>query len=222
MFQVAMVRLIAGHYRRSGDDLAGTSRPGDLAMQMDGDESSNIEDRRSEGGGFGGGGGGFGGGGFPHPDGRRRRRPVQGRLRPDRLRRHRHDHGRRSAAPSWAACGRRRRHLELRAGATVLFGQPHARHARAGRRRRDPVRLARAEEHRGRLARASSSDMGRQYREPRLVLFRDATRTAVRRRPGGDGAVLLPGRPAGLSRPRLLRRAGARASARPASSRRPT
>jgi hypothetical protein len=23
MFQVAMVRLIAGHYRRSGDDLAG-------------------------------------------------------------------------------------------------------------------------------------------------------------------------------------------------------
>jgi predicted metalloprotease len=30
-------------------------------MQMDGDESSNIEDRRGEGGGFGG--GGFGGGG---------------------------------------------------------------------------------------------------------------------------------------------------------------
>ncbi len=36
-------------------------------MQMDGDESSNIEDRRGEGG-FGGGafgGGGFGGGGIP-------------------------------------------------------------------------------------------------------------------------------------------------------------
>ncbi|KAF0097955.1 MAG: putative neutral zinc metallopeptidase [Rhodospirillaceae bacterium] len=32
-------------------------------MRMDGDESSNIEDRRGEGGGFGG--GGFGGGGFP-------------------------------------------------------------------------------------------------------------------------------------------------------------
>ena len=31
-------------------------------MQMDGDESSNVEDRRSEGGGFGG--GGFGGGGL--------------------------------------------------------------------------------------------------------------------------------------------------------------
>ena len=31
-------------------------------MQMDGDESSNIEDRRGEGGGFGG--GGFGGGGL--------------------------------------------------------------------------------------------------------------------------------------------------------------
>ena len=39
-------------------------------MQMDGDESSNIEDRRGEGGGFGGGGfgaGGFGGPGIPIP-----------------------------------------------------------------------------------------------------------------------------------------------------------
>ena len=36
-------------------------------MRMDGDESSNIEDRRGEGGGFGG--GGFGGGGFPIPMG---------------------------------------------------------------------------------------------------------------------------------------------------------
>ena len=33
-------------------------------MQMDGDQSSNIEDRRSEGGGFGGGGGVHGGGRF--------------------------------------------------------------------------------------------------------------------------------------------------------------
>lgn len=38
-------------------------------MQMDGDESSNIEDRRGEGGGFGGGfgGGGLGGGGLGGP-----------------------------------------------------------------------------------------------------------------------------------------------------------
>src|SRR5476649_2998698 len=42
-------------------------------MQLDGDESSNIEDRRGDrrgGGGFGGGGfggGGFGGGGIPIP-----------------------------------------------------------------------------------------------------------------------------------------------------------
>jgi predicted metalloprotease len=39
-------------------------------MQMDGDESSNIEDRRGEGGGFGGGGfggGGLGGTGIPIP-----------------------------------------------------------------------------------------------------------------------------------------------------------
>jgi len=39
-------------------------------MQIDGDQSSNVEDRRSEGGGgFGGGGGGFGGGGFQIPMG---------------------------------------------------------------------------------------------------------------------------------------------------------
>ena len=39
-------------------------------MQMDGDESSNIEDRRDDGGSyFGGGGGGFGGGGIPIPMG---------------------------------------------------------------------------------------------------------------------------------------------------------
>src|SRR5882724_8597717 len=63
MFQVAMVRLIARHYRRS--------RSGRAAMQMDGDESSNIEDRRGQGG-FGGGGfggGGLGGGGIPIPIG---------------------------------------------------------------------------------------------------------------------------------------------------------
>ena len=36
-------------------------------MRMDGDESSNIEDRRGDGGGFGG--GGLGGGGFPIPMG---------------------------------------------------------------------------------------------------------------------------------------------------------
>ena len=41
-------------------------------MELNSDESSNIEDRRGEGGGFGGGGfggGGFGGGGFPIPIG---------------------------------------------------------------------------------------------------------------------------------------------------------
>lgn len=39
-------------------------------MQMDGDQSNNIEDRRSDGGGgFGGGGGGLGGGGFQIPIG---------------------------------------------------------------------------------------------------------------------------------------------------------
>jgi predicted metalloprotease len=38
-------------------------------MELDNDESSNIEDRRGEGGGFGGFGGGYGGGGFGVPMG---------------------------------------------------------------------------------------------------------------------------------------------------------
>ena len=38
-------------------------------MQMDGDESSNIEDRRGDGGYFGGGGGYGGMGGIPIPTG---------------------------------------------------------------------------------------------------------------------------------------------------------
>ena len=48
-------------------------------MQMDGDESSNIEDRRGEGG-FGGGafgGGGFGGGGGSGGAGRPAQQPAR-------------------------------------------------------------------------------------------------------------------------------------------------
>ena len=44
------------------------------------------------------------------------------------------------------------------------------------------------------------------YQEPKLVLFTGATPTACGTRPGGDGAVLLPARPEGLHRPRLLPR----------------
>jgi hypothetical protein len=46
---------------------------------------------------------------------------------------------------------------------------------------------------------------GGTYQKPRLVLFRGATQTGLRPGPGRHGAVLLPGRPEGLHRPRLLR-----------------
>ncbi len=46
---------------------------------------------------------------------------------------------------------------------------------------------------------------GGQYQAPKLVLFRGSTPTACGRGESGDGPVLLPGRPQGLPRPRLLR-----------------
>ena len=56
---------------------------------------------------------------------------------------------------------------------------------------------------------------GRRLREPKLVLFSRRGRVGLRLRPGGDGPVLLPGRPEGVHRPRLLQRAARAASARP-------
>ena len=61
-----------------------------------------------------------------------------------------------------------------------------------------------------------------QYRDAKLVLFRDATPTGVRHGPDGERAVLLPGRREGLHRPRLLRRAAAALRRRRATSRRRT
>ena len=47
------------------------------------------------------------------------------------------------------------------------------------------------------------------YQKPKLVLFTGATRTGVRRRPVGDGPVLLPARPARSTSTSLLRAAEA-------------
>ena len=52
--------------------------------------------------------------------------------------------------------------------------------------------------------RAIFRQAGRAYQEPKLVLFTGATPTACGTGQTGDGPVLLPGRPEGLHRPRLL------------------
>ena len=76
----------------------------------------------------------------------------------------------------------------------------------AGRRPAGAVRLGRARRHRGHLARAVPPDGRRVSRaDPGPVLGRG--RLGLRLRSGRHGAVLLPGRPEGLHRPRLLRRA---------------
>ena len=49
--------------------------------------------------------------------------------------------------------------------------------------------------------------LGNRYRPTTAVLFRDAIQSGLRLRPVRDRAVLLPGRPQGLSRSRVLQRA---------------
>jgi predicted metalloprotease len=138
-------------------------------MQMDGDQSSNIEDRRDNGG-FGG--GGFGGG-FPIPVGGGGLfkggfglvafvviAMIMGA-----------DPG---AILSDVAGG----------GGTTYTQEPPARPAAAGR---TAPMAAPSDEQAQFVSRVLKStedvwndifrDMGRQYREPKLVLFRDATRT---------------------------------------------
>ena len=197
MFQVAMVRLIARHYRRSRDDLdlgdlpcrwtatkaaisrIAAAKAADLAAA---DSAAAAASRSPSAAAVA---------------------AVQGRLRPGGLRRDRHDLRRRSDG----AVERpgRRRHVELHGARHP--DQPNGAPGGHGRSR-NPVRVARAEEHRGRLdvplprhgpaiSRAQAGALSRRHAH------------GLRRRPGGDGAVLLPARPARLSRPRLLRRAGA-------------
>ncbi len=149
-------------------------------MQMDGDQSNNIEDRRDEGGGgFGGGGfggGGFGGGGFGGPG-----IPMGGGggtmfkggfglvafvvialvL---------------GADPGALLGG-------LGGGGTPSVQTPSSSSSSASRTAPRPAGDAEAQ-FVSRVLKSTETvwsdifrDMGRVYREPRLVLFRDATRT---------------------------------------------
>jgi predicted metalloprotease len=138
-------------------------------MQMDGDESSNIEDRRGEGGGFGGGGfggGGFGGGGIPIPLGGGLFRGGFGLIaivvialilgiNPLSL-------------------------LGLDGGGSGYVAPSQTRTASRPAGNADPETqfvarvLKSTEDEWSKIF----QEMGRQYRQPRLVLYRDATQTA--------------------------------------------
>ncbi len=142
-------------------------------MQMDGDESSNIEDRRDDGaGGFGGGGfgGGFGGPGIPSPMGGGGGFAFKG--------------GFGLVAIIVIA-------LVLGADPGTLLGglvggDPSVRSSAPASSSRSAPRASADPETQfvSRVLKSTEDvwsdifrDMGRTYRQPKLVLFRDATRT---------------------------------------------
>ena len=137
-------------------------------MQMDGDESSNIEDRRGQGGGFGGGGfggGGFGGGGIPMGGGL-----FKGGF------------GLIAVVVIGMILGVNPLSLlgGTDGGTSNVAPQGQSRPASRPSANADPETqfvarvLKSTEDVWGDLF----QQMGRQYRQPRLVLFRDATQTA--------------------------------------------
>ncbi|MFI4998667.1 MAG: neutral zinc metallopeptidase [Reyranellales bacterium] len=134
-------------------------------MQMDGDESSNIEDRRGEGGGFGGGLGGMGGPGFGIPLGGGLFKGGFGLI-------------------AFIVIA-----LVLGADPTSLLGglgsgssdyQPSQTHMASRPATGDPETrfVARVLKSTEDVWTDLFQQMGRQYRDPRLVLFRDATQTS--------------------------------------------
>ena len=150
--------------------------------------SDNIEDDRDAGY-----GGGYGGGGFGIPGGGARHRHRH-RARPDRLGdRHRSEHSDRRR-------GAHQRRLAVSAGLSAE--QPA--HRRAERPHR-PVRRRRARQYRGHLGR---DIFKRGPAIPSAAAAALSRRRAgrLRLRASGDGAVLLPERPAHLSRHLVLQR----------------
>lgn len=135
-------------------------------MQMDGDESSNIEDRRGEGGGFGG--GGFGGGGMGGL-------PIGGGLFKGGF-----------GLIAIVVIG-----LILGVNPLTLLGglggnssyvapqsQPRTASRPAGNADPETQFVARVLKSTEDVWGEQFREMGRQYRQPRLVLYRDATQTA--------------------------------------------
>jgi predicted metalloprotease len=151
-------------------------------MQMDGEESSNIEDRRGDGG-FGGGlgGGGFGGGGIPIPLGGGLFRGGFGLI-------------------AIVVIG-----LILGINPLSLLGlsEGGSGYVAPSQTRTAARPSAGADRETQFVARVLKStedewskifqEMGRQYRQPRLVLYRDATQTACGAGQSAMGPFYCPG-----------------------------
>jgi predicted metalloprotease len=139
-------------------------------MQMDGDQSSNIEDRRDDGG-----SGGFGGGGFPIPMGGGGGGLFKGGF------------GLVAFVVIAMIMGADPGAIlsDIAGGGGATYTQePPARPASAGRSTPAAQPSDDQAQFVSRVLKSTEDvwndifrDMGRQYREPRLVLFRDATRT---------------------------------------------
>src|SRR5258707_4229093 len=147
-------------------------------MQMDGDESSNIEDRRGEGGGFGG--GGFGGGGFGGPG---IGLPLGGGL-------FRGGFGLIAIVVIGLILGINPLSLLGLDGGSGYVEPSQTRSASRPAGNADPETqfvarvLKSTEDEWSKIF----QEMGRQYRQPRLVLYRDATQTAC----GGGQSAMGP------------------------------
>lgn len=140
-------------------------------MQMDGDQSSNIEDRRDDGG-FGG--GGFGGGGFPIPMGGGGGGLFKGGF------------GLVAFVVIAMIMGADPGAIlsDIAGGGATYTQEPPARPASAGRTTPGAQPSDDQAQFVSRVLKSTEDvwndifrGMGQQYREPRLVLFRDATRT---------------------------------------------
>lgn len=164
-------------------------------MQMDGDESSNIEDRRGDGGGFGGGGfggggfgGGFGGGGMGGG------LPLGGGL-------FRGGFGLIAIVVICLILGINP--LTLLTGMSTTSGynsgyvapQPQTRTASRPGANADPEEqfVARVLKSTEDVWGQQFREMNRQYREPRLVLYRNATNTACGMGQSAMGPFYCPG-----------------------------
>jgi len=158
-------------------------------MELDNDESSNIEDRRGEGGGFGGGfgGGGFGGGGFGGPG---IPIPLGGGL-------FKGGFGLIAIVVIGLILGVNPLSLLGMAGGGSDYVAPPSQTRTAARpsANADPETqfVARVLKSTETVWGEQFQEMGRSYRQPRLVLYRNATQTACGAGQSAMGPFYCPG-----------------------------
>jgi predicted metalloprotease len=158
-------------------------------MELNNDESSNIEDRRSEGGGFGG--GGFGGGGFGGGYGGGIPIPIGGGL-------FKGGFGLIAIVVIALILGVNPLSLLGLDGGGGSYVAPQREQTRTASRpssTADPETqfVARVLKSTEDIWGRQFQELGRQYRQPRLVLYRDATQTACGTGQAAMGPFYCPG-----------------------------